>query len=292
MCIAEKRYKQTECTSWCDSPGLPTLFYSTIPTMPDFKKQLDFISSAQIPNAPANFLERTDEAAPITVVLEEHKTQALVVGSEIVSFTEGVPAKLRESVTNCALLAQLVANNRVPNGEDVLGWYKVYFDSLKKLGWAVQQETFVSEVRKGQDFETHKAIMAIAAVVLGPGAVTALAVVTSTVTALQQVSGKNKKWLTIFKRESQKAKVARFQISVAEPAPGGGVVLTLMAFKLEAEDLSTQVLVFKFRSKTASFDHASGKISLATDLLQTIGPKVAEKVKQHAVDWIDSLGDL
>jgi hypothetical protein len=257
--------------------------------MTDFKKQVDFVKQAQIDTGFESALE-SNEQSTLDQALDESKDQALVVGSEIISFAAGVKTPLRESVANSALLAQLVANNKVTNQENVTAWYEVYFDSLQRLGWAVQEKNFSVHDETGTDFETHKAILAVAATVFGSAA-TALAIITSTLNALQDVSGTDKKWLTIFKRESQKAKVARFQISVAEPLEDG-VVLSLMAFKLEAQSKLTQVLFFKVKKTDVKLEHSSGKVTLAEGLLETLRPVLSKKVAKHAVDWIDALGDI
>jgi hypothetical protein len=41
--------------------------------------------------------------------------RSVIVGPDIVSFTIGVSAARREAITSSALLAQLVANRRVPD---------------------------------------------------------------------------------------------------------------------------------------------------------------------------------
>lgn len=258
--------------------------------MNEFKDQIAFINSADIPAPKPAMFEKAGVSPTINAALDENKTQALVVGSEVISFAAGVPASLREAVSNSSLLAQLVANNRVPDRADVEGWYNAYFDSLQRLGWGAQERTLSIHNEKGTDVEVHKAILTIAAAVFGPAA-TALAIITSTLTALQEVSGKNKKWLTLFKRESQKATVARFQVSVAE-ATTDGVMLSIMAFKLQAKSDLTQVLVFKVKMSEATLYRASAIVTLTKDLLETLKPVLAKKVQKYTLDWIESLGDL
>jgi ribosomal protein S5 len=65
-----------------------------------------------------------------------------------------------------------------------------------------------------RDFETHEAIMKVAASLLGPSAET-LAVVKATLDALKS-TGTSSPWITLFNRESRSANTARFQINLIE----------------------------------------------------------------------------
>src|SRR5262249_21926658 len=150
------------------------------------------------------------------------RDQAMVVGSDIVSFVAGLAPELRESIMNCSLLAQLAANRKAPGPDNIRAWYEAYFDALTRLGWAVQERGFSEHHEAGDDFEAHQAILSVAKVVLGP-ALAALAVVESTLSAMQSMS--EGPWMRIFKRESQAANAARFQLTVAEPRSDGGSML-------------------------------------------------------------------
>jgi hypothetical protein len=61
----------------------------------------------------------------------------------------------------------------------------------------------------------------------------------------------------VFNRESQSANTARFQIGLAEPDAANGLLLTLMAFGLEARLNVTQVLFFKSRKNDVRLQHHS-----------------------------------
>ncbi len=74
----------------------------------------------------------------------------MVVGSDIVSFVAGTAPALREGIVNCSLLAQLAANRKVAERDDLRAWYEVYFDTLNRLGW-VTRERGCSEHRETGD---------------------------------------------------------------------------------------------------------------------------------------------
>jgi hypothetical protein len=219
-------------------------------------------------------------------VFVENKNQAMVVGADIVSFVAGTSPELRSAIVDCSLLAQLAANRKVPAREDIRTWYEAYFHTLEHIGWAVQERGFSEHRETGDDFETNRAILSVAAVVLGP-ATTALAVVQSTLTAMKAMS--EGPWMTVFRQESQTAKAARFQVTVVEPVSNGGSMISLMAFELEARTALTQVLFFKFRSTDITLRHSSGRVTIDRDVLFGASRVIAGKVSEYIRSYVEGI---
>ena len=184
-------------------------------------------------------------------------------------------------------LAQLVANRKNPDKEDVLGWFGDYFEVLQSIGWTVQDNGFVEFSESGDGFEVHEKILEFAAVALGP-APAALALVTATLTALKDV-GSNAGWITIFNRESQHSKAGRFQISVAQPVGDGGVMVTMMAFAIRAEKTVTQVLFFKVKNTEATLRKNDGKASINMDALRDLREPIRKKVRDFQGSYVAGL---
>jgi hypothetical protein len=243
-----------------------------------------FVEALELPMQPRR--KRTPLATAPPNAFDATKSQAMVVGADIVSFVTGTSPSLRAAIMNCSLLAQLAASKKVPSREDIRGWYEVYFDVLGHLGWIVQDRGFSEHRETGDVFETHQAILSVAAVVLGP-ATTALAVVQSTLTAMKSMS--KGRWMTIFQRESQAAKAARFQVTVAEPASTGGSMVSLMAFELNAMTTLTQVLFFKFRSTEITLRHTSGRVTIDGNLLAETAAMVAKRVTAYVLSYVENI---
>jgi len=96
-------------------------------------------------------------------------------------------------------------------------------------------------------------------------------------------------WMTIFQQESQAAKAARFQVTVAEPVSQGGVVTSLMAFELNATTTLTQVLFFKFRSVDVKLRHSSGRVAIDGNLLAGLAPTIAKKVAVYVQSYVENI---
>ena len=228
---------------------------------------------------------------PVTeLAFDTAKTQTAVVGSEIVSFVSGVTAERREAIVNSSLLAQLVAAKRVPDATRIYDWYDAYFEVLTNVGWVVQDKSFAEYREAGTNFEAHKAILAVATVALG-AAPTALAIVTSTINALHSMD-ESRPWITIFNRESQEAKTARFQISLAEQDADGQFFVNLLAFGLEASADVTQVLFFKAKKEKAKLRHYSGRVTINATVLDSVRDAIKAKLTSHVSSYVSQLPDL
>jgi hypothetical protein len=251
----------------------------------------EFISRAALPQARVS---RDGAAEALTLAemgFDTAKNQAAVVGSEIVSFVTGVTAERREAIVNSSLLAQLVAKKAVPDATDIDAWYRVYFDTLLQLGWVMQDFEFKKYVEQSQSFDAHKAILEVAALFMGPAAPTALAVLKTTLEALQSMDADNP-WITLFDRESRSATVARFQIAIAEQVAGGQFIVRTMAFALSASSTITQVLFFKARQSGTELRYHSGKVTINSGVLDSVGADLKAKLAAHAHNFIRTLPDL
>lgn len=247
-----------------------------------------FVQQAALPDAP-----RTRAAEPLAASdapLVTGKNQAAVVGSEIVSFVSGVTAERREAIINSALLAQLVAKKRVPDATRVYEWYDAYFDALTNIGWVVQDRNFAEYHEESENFEAHKAILSVATALLG-ATPAALSLVKTTLEALQSMNASSP-WITLFSRESQTARTARFQVTLAEQEPSGQFLVSLMAFGLEAQSTITQVLFFKARKNEVRLRHHSGRVTINTAVVDAIRDDIKQKLADRARQYVKTLPDL
>lgn len=247
-----------------------------------------FVAGVELPRTP-----RTGDSPPeasVDLDFDTTKNQSAVVGSEVVSFVTGVTAERREVIVNSSLLAQLVAKKKVSDPSRISDWYDAYFDVLTNIGWVIQNKSFAEYREESEDFEAHKAILAVATTLLG-AAPTALALIETTLNALRSMD-EGSPWITIFKRESQTARTARFQISLAEQDPAGRFSVSLMAFGLEARSIITQVLFFKAKAKEATLRHYEGHVTINTGVLDGVRDAIKVKLSGLANDYIKALPDL
>ncbi|MDM0085059.1 hypothetical protein QTI17_31170 [Variovorax sp. J31P179] len=250
---------------------------------------LNYVDSADLPE-PRSGRRGSPESKTVLDALDTTRQQAAVVGSEVVAFAEGVPGVFRQNLANSTLLAQLVATKKVPDKARIFDWYDAYFDALANIGWTVQERNFAVYVESGQNFEAHKAIIAVLSMAFGPGA-TAVAMLTGTLEALQSMDA-DSPWITLFSKESMAADTATFQVSAVEKGPDGEPFVTLAAFGLHATKDLTQVLFFKARASDVTLRHCSSKIAIDAAVAAAVQQPLRDKLAAHAVDFVKTLPDL
>jgi hypothetical protein len=247
-----------------------------------------FVQQAELPPAPAETLG--PKAAATAFDFDAVKEQAAVVGSDVIAFVKGITPEQRSDLVNASLLAQLVAKKKVPNPTDlagVLAWYDHYFDVLSNVGFVIQEKGFAKYAEKSETFEAHEAILDVAKVVLA-GAPGALSVVTKTLESLRKLSD-DSPWITLFHRESRSANTARFQVSLAEADENAGLLVTLMAFGVEAKAQVTQVLFFKFKKNDATLHHHSGRVTINSMVLTGVRDDITRKLAGFTREFVAGL---
>jgi hypothetical protein len=228
--------------------------------------------------APPEFLG-TAGTEGVDFAFDAAKEQAAVVGGEVVSFVKGITAEQRADVVNATLLAQLIAKKKLPepkNLDDILAWYRHYFDALSQIGFVTQGLGFAEYVDARDTFEAHQAIIEVATALLA-GSPGALVVIKKALEALQKMSG-DSPWITLFNKESRSAETAHFQASMVSTDDSGPFLISIVAFGIKAESKVTQVLFFKFRKDKVKLVHHQGKVSINTQVLEAIRQDVAQKL--------------
>jgi hypothetical protein len=183
-----------------------------------------------------------------------------------------------------------VANKRIDPGVDPMAWFKEYATVLTNVGWTMQEGGWDDYTARGTAADLHEKILELLPVLLGPGAA-ALTIVTAAVTALHGMDPKSS-WITIFSRETQKAKIARFQVGLVDNDPNGGAQVALLACLIEAKSSITQILFFKFSAENASFRASTSKVSINAVALSDLADTIRAKVRAYQLDYLSSIQDI
>jgi hypothetical protein len=255
----------------------------------DSSEAVEFVRSIDLSGTPRGLLAQ-DAATEATAIFATAKSQAQVVGSGLFSFAKGVTPDTREAISNSALLAQLVANKRASAEQAPTEWYAAYQDVLQNIGWVLQDRGWVDYTAGGTAVEVHQKVIEVLEVALGPSAA-ALSIIRSAIDVLQAMTP-GTSWFTIFNRESQHARIARFQIGLVEAGEAADVFVSMLACLIEARASVTQVLVFNFRNEHASFKANSAKASINKEALQGLLPPIRTKVRAYQADYVSSIKDI
>jgi hypothetical protein len=256
----------------------------------DLNEARAYVKSVDLSGTPRAIVPM-DAAGDAGEVFDSAKNQAQVVGSSLLSFAAGVDPKIRESISDSALLAQLVANKKAGSiDSDPLAWYGHYVTVLQNVGWVIQEFAWTDYSTQGTGAEVKQQVLDVLAIALGPAA-TAAAIVKAALDMLASMK-EDGSWFTIFSHEAQHATMARFQVGLVETGADDSVFVSLLACLVKAQKTLTQVLFFKFRQEKASFDASSAKVSINRAALTDLGPAIRTKVRAYQNDYLSSIVDL
>ena len=248
----------------------------------DLNSARQFVARADLGPVPLGLTSETPD-----LVFDKAKQEAVVVGSQVLSFDTGVEATFREAVSDSALLAQLAANRITDAGKDPIAWFDAYFAVLGNIGWAIQARDTATYEIKNDGMEVHQAILDVISAFIGsaPGAA---ALVKLTLESLKSMDA-DSPLITLFDRESQHADIGRFQFTTVRQDPDGGLFAEAMAFALHAEKTITQILFFKLKKGKSTLRRSLGTISLNRDALTALKPAIRAKVQAHMAGFVAAL---
>ena len=189
------------------------------------------------------------------------------------------------------MLAQLILKHQGVSPDDTQNWYHGYGSVLANLGWLVETCEMTDYVSGEAGLDVHEAIMAVAAVLLGPGAVAAAPLIQATLKALQSMDTSTP-WITLFNRESRRANSASFQIALAEQDANGDLTVSLMAFSLAASMTVTQVLFVKVKSNEANLKRFSTTARINLSVLDSVQATLQQKVAAFTSSYLSAFTDM
>jgi hypothetical protein len=242
----------------------------------------DFIEGLEIPRP------RSTRAGAVAPTIEFTSDQEVVaVGPQLAEFSDSVSADLRPMISNTMLLAQLAADKATAQSDDVLDWHEKYRDVLSKVGWQVHDAQDQLRVIKDKNLRVHKAIIPVLTALLGNTAAAASMIVT-VLKGLEEMD-QDSPWITLFERQSQHAKGAKFQLSYVDADPNGEPSIKLLSCAIKAEKTITQVLFFKFSSQRAEMHDRSTQLSTNRDVLAAGKDAISAKVGSFINDFVKGI---
>lgn len=234
----------------------------------------DFINRAELPSLAAMGVDADGGGG--MPEFDSARAQALVVGSDVVSFTIGVEADFRQIIADSSLFAQLLASRKVGADADPMAFFDAYFETMLGLGWIVQQRETAEIEDSGNGFDVHEAAIGVITTFLAPMAGAAAAVL-AVLQGLHKMEA-DQPFIKLFDKRSRHAKIGRFQLTYVHRDEEHGLMAEVMAFALTAEETVTQVLFFRLRKGDTTLRRSNAKLSVDTAALLAIKPNLAGKV--------------
>lgn len=241
----------------------------------------EYVTSLELPVA------RITRGARGTAPVFKDQQEVVAVGAQLAEFSHSVPADLRPLISNSMLLAQLAADKATAEADDVMQWHAKYRDVLKKVGWQLADAEDKKRVVADKDLSVHQAIIPVLTTLLGPVAA-ATSMVVTVLEGLQEMD-KESPWITLFDRQSQHARGAKFQISYVDADENGNASIKLLSCTIEAKKKITQVLFFKFSSQRAEMHDRQTLLSTNRDVLEAGKASITAKVASFINDFVENI---
>lgn len=224
----------------------------------------------------------------------ESAAQAVTIGSQIVEFDAKVPRPIRPAISNGLLLGQLAADKSTAGNPDPAVYFTAFNSVMKRIGWQSTFSELNEQTISHENATLHKAIIPVVAAIFGPGAAAASIIIT-VLKGLESMD-QDAPWITVFERKSNKVKAANFGLSFVDGAADGSANLKTAYFSLQAAQMLTQILFFKFTSSDAKIKSGQSKMSLSAQtisisqaaLQEKIGPFVVDNIKNIDISSVDN----
>lgn len=242
----------------------------------DLEHAKQLLRTASLPKKPEHFGVAAGLGMP---ALETSKKQSLVVGSNVVSFTTGVEADVKQAITDSSLFAQLAAMSAVGHDADPLVFFDAYFANLATLGWLIQQKETAQFSSDENAFDVHEAIIGVITSFLSPIAGAAVAVL-AVLDGLHKMDA-DAPFITLFNRQSQHGEIGRFQLTYVYLSAEQGLMARAMAFFLKADREVTQVLFFKLQKGKTLLRRSMGSLSIDANAMKALQPQLAAKMTDY-----------
>ena len=211
----------------------------------------------------------------------------VVTGSNLIQFPPDAKPELKSSVALCLLAAQRVASND-PVVRTPAQWLDRHNTVLQNLNWLDEGGGAAEDTFSSVNVAVHKAIIPFLAAAFG-GAVGAGALILTALKQLQDMD-KNAPWITLFDRQSRHFDVTEYQFSVVEVV-GDTVHLRVAMARLDASYGKTQVLFFKVKQESATFEHAHQAYAADAALLTDLNGDLRAKMMPLTKSYIRGLPD-
>ena len=250
--------------------------------MPTIAAARTLIQLAELPKITALAADEIEGGGFPT--FDPSKPQALVIGSDVVSFTVGVEADFRQAIADSALFAQLVALNKKGTAGDAMRFFDAYLTTLAGLGWLIQTREAATIKLQTDGFDVHSAITGVITAFLSPISGAAAAVL-AVLDGLHKMNA-NEPFITLFNKRSHSQTLSRFQFTYVHNDPDHGLCAEIAAFALNADVGQTQVLFFKLNRNSSALSRSLGTLTIDTEALKELKPNLAGRVKDFRTRMI------
>ena len=170
-----------------------------------------------------------------------------------------------------------------------MGWLSAYSDVLQNVGWTLQESGWVDYSTQGTSAQVHEKILEVATAALALTAA-ALAIITASVNAL-------KGWIQQpvvdhLQPESQKAKIARFQVGFVSADDQGDVFVSPRLPNRSSKQYYASSLFQVQGCQGYVPGGNSAKVSVNKASITDLGDAIRQKTRAYQQDYLSGILNL
>ena len=249
------------------------------------QERLDYVNGLKLglPKAVYTRRKRSSGAADANAdtMVKDGEQQNFFADKGLYSFVANVSEQNRKDVLNSVLLAQMVANEKVPDENEAINWYKVFLEVLEKIGWFVESKQ-VSEFISSKDIvEVQNAIVKILKDAFGENYIGLLKSALDSIKDLSDSDGKIK----AFEKNTHGTNKGCFQVGIAYEQ-NGSVAFNLGTFILSTKSNITRILFVNFGSDKTELQYSSSKATLNNEVFQVLRNTVVQKLANDGASFL------
>jgi hypothetical protein len=249
---------------------------------PTTQNIIQYVTDLELQKPREPFVQTAFRGPVAADIVKEGEEQSFLSDKSLVSFVSGVSGQNRNDILNSTLLAQLAANKKVAIEDDVLGWYRVFTEVLTKIGWQVENAEINKFESKHNLVEVENVIIDILTAAFGAGSI---AIITSTLNALKNMSEKNDQKILAFEKNTHSLSKGCFQVALATEE-NGAVAMQIGTFLLTAANDIKKILFVKIEKDRTTLEYSSRKATLNTQVYDSVRETVLQKLQQDIKDYV------
>lgn len=227
-------------------------------------------------------------------LLDGDEAEGAIVGESIHSFVKGIPLQIKKDILNSVLLAQLSANSEHNRFTEQELWYQKYVEVLENIGWIVENFKFEEYKTHGTDLTIDQAVIDIAKSMCTDDEID---IATKALSALKTDDDA----FAVWSQSASNSKMGNFKLSPAKIEVDNKLVesaknedyklpmMTVSAFKIDAQELSTRFLWAKWSETDVRIWKAVQRMDLDEEAYADIREEVKAKLGDLQKVYIRSL---
>jgi hypothetical protein len=205
---------------------------------------------------------------------------AAVLGTTIAAYDEALSDEDRQAFDDTILYAEIRASKYFDKETRRREWYGEYSRALTMCGWPTTNDPYKEYISRELDFTMDEAALKIVALVAGVDKLQILPLISAAFNSLE----KNEGALKLVELRSKKNKAANFQAAPCVVL-GGRVTMIACAMQMEAKELISKVLFFKYRGEEVRLYNAATRRVLNRRAYNVVKNVVQAEVDKSRLDY-------